>query len=256
MTGSKTRHLLDRRIIQAVLAGSMGLIAVAMLLALGEWQLGRSKESDAAIRQMSTVSVLPIFILGQTKVNTESDQYRLVEATGEYLPEYSLLLDNRSSVGRPGYHVYTPFSVAQNDSQTVERPRHVVLLNRGWVPAGDHGSEIPQFETPVGELTIRGRLNLPPSRPVFFGDSDVVATGTVWQYLDLDDVSAWTGFDLGPMEIELDAAMEDVGGFVRQWDIIDNARVERQFYGAYLAFALALIIGVSFVSRLIHRFRH
>src|SRR3981081_106753 len=50
---------------------------------------------------------------------------RQVAARGTFLPQHTVLLDNKLRHGRPGYEVITPLRLADSGLH--------VLVNRGWV---------------------------------------------------------------------------------------------------------------------------
>ena len=71
---------------------------------LGDWQGGRAAEKRAAAAQLQHVAL-----------------------RGEFLPQFTVLLDNRAHRGRPGYQVVQLLRTASG--------RHVAVL-RGWIEIG------------------------------------------------------------------------------------------------------------------------
>jgi surfeit locus 1 family protein len=121
----------------------------------------------------------------------------------------------------------------------------VVLVDRGWVPAGARHADRPDIATPAGPITLSGLAVLPSSR--FFGLS---ATGNtpgwrdeplpVWQRLDLQAFAAQSGLPTQGLIVQLDASAP--AGFVRDWPRPD-ARIERHYGYAmqWLGFAIATV---------------
>ena len=80
----------------------------------------------------------------------EMAPWRVAEASGQWLPQFSVLLDNRNLDGKPGYWLATPLL----DGGT----RQALLVLRGWIPRVMQGQpEVPS--TPPGEQAVRGELS-------------------------------------------------------------------------------------------------
>lgn len=128
-------------------------IAVVILASLGQWQLRRSDERRAILaaieagRKQAPVQLTPA---------TPSDSlvpWRVAQATGTWLPQFSVLLDNRNHDGRPGYWLATPLLL---DSTS----RQAVLVLRGWLPRVIQGQGEPGLPaTPEGPQTVTGELS-------------------------------------------------------------------------------------------------
>ncbi|MGE8675824.1 MAG: SURF1 family protein [Achromobacter kerstersii] len=128
-------------------------IAVVILASLGQWQLRRSDERRAILaaieagRKQAPVQLTPA---------TPSDSlvpWRVAQATGTWLPQFSVLLDNRNHDGRPGYWLATPLLL---DSAS----RQAVLVLRGWLPRVIQGQGEPVLPaTPEGPQTVTGELS-------------------------------------------------------------------------------------------------
>jgi cytochrome oxidase assembly protein ShyY1 len=128
-------------------------IAVVILASLGQWQLRRSDERRAILaaieagRKQTPVQLTPA---------TPSDSlvpWRVAQATGTWLPQFSVLLDNRNHDGRPGYWLATPLLL---DSAS----RQAVLVLRGWLPRVIQGQGEPVLPaTPAGPQTVTGELS-------------------------------------------------------------------------------------------------
>src|SRR5262245_29442533 len=82
----------------------LAVAGCAGFIALGNWQTGRAAEKRAAQAALKRISL-----------------------SGEFLPNYTVLLDLRMHRGRPGYHVVQPLRLAGGKG-------HVVVL-RGWIDA-------------------------------------------------------------------------------------------------------------------------
>src|SRR5690606_30342147 len=115
---------------------------------------------------------------------------RSVALQGQWLPQYTVFLDNRQMHARPGFFVLTPLQLAG-------RPE-VVLVQRGWVPRNfQQRTQLPAIETPGGTIEIRGRVALPPSKLFeFSGAPSPQGSSRIRQNLDLPAVRDETGLPL------------------------------------------------------------
>jgi len=150
-------------------------------VALGNWQTGRAAEKRALA---ATVVKLTL--------------------RGEFMPKYTVLLDNKVYRGRPGYQVVQPLRLAGG--------RHV-LVNRGWTPAGASREQLPEVRTPAGEVALSG------VRLEHFARAYAPAAenpqGKVWQNVGVAPFATWSGLALEPWVLEQHSALDD--GLVRDW---------------------------------------
>ncbi|MGH8705609.1 MAG: SURF1 family protein [Burkholderiales bacterium] len=153
---------------------------------LGNWQSGRAEEKRAAGAAVQRIAV-----------------------RGEFVPKYTVYLDNKLHRGRPGYHVVQPLRLAGGDEGKM---RHV-LVNRGWIAAGPRREQLPEVSTPAGEVALEGiRLERLPRA---YAPAGARPEGRVWQNVTLEEFGAWSGLALQPFAIEQHSASSD--GLVRDW---------------------------------------
>jgi surfeit locus 1 family protein len=191
---------------------ALGAAACAAAIALGNWQARRADEKRA---------------LGAAQ--------QRVEARGTFLPEHTVLLDNKVRHQRAGYEVVTPL-------RTADGP---VLVLRGWIAAGPSREALPAVRTPSGEVRIEG---VELRRVPLVMELDKPAVGKVRQNLHLDAFSAETGLKLQPRVIEQHSALED--GLLREWARADagaekSASYSLQWY-SLAALAAVLTLALSF----------
>ena len=127
----------------------------------------------------------------------------------------------------------------------------VLLVNRGWVAAGQSRQQKPPVSTPAETLQIAGRLNKPPSKPMLWNDSAPLVQDGAWQYMDLERFRQQTGLSVLPLWLELDKTLDGVGGYVRQWRAYDDSWVSRHrgYAVQWFAMALAFLIMCVYVMR-------
>lgn len=120
---------------------------------LAPWQLGKNTKTSRENRQIeASLSAPPVAVtnyLPQQDSSAPDAQWRLVSATGRYLPDAQALARLRVVDGGPAYEVLTPFAVQGGPT---------VLVDRGYVRP-EHGNRVPAIAAPpTGTVTITARL--------------------------------------------------------------------------------------------------
>jgi surfeit locus 1 family protein len=227
-----------RSLLVATMATVLG---VALTLRLGMWQLSRGHEKEAMHATILARQALPalntVAVLKDKTVFTQLHQS--VRLEGQWLPQFTVYLENRPMQGRSGFIVLTPL---QLDKHTT------VLVQRGWIPRHQQDRTLlAPIETPQGQVNVKGRIALGPSEVMDLGDktnSTVDATtaqparqSPIRQNLNLADYSHATGLSLVGTVLQTDA---DAEGLQRNWPEI-TAGVEKHWGYAFQWFALAVV---------------
>ena len=222
------------------------LTLVPVFISLGhwQWQKGERKAQAQALRDTRGADVaveMPTALFDPASDMATQLHFRPVTMRGHFLPARQFLVDNRVHRERVGFHVVTPFQI---DSGASKNPL-VVLVDRGWIPAGVSRSDTPVIHTPEGVITLRGIAVLPPNR--FFSLSAVGmapdwegAPLPVWQRLDRKAFAEITRLPTQGVIVQLDASSP--AGFVREWPRPDE-RIERHYSYAlqWYGFAAATV---------------
>lgn len=218
---------------------------------LGFWQLDRAAQKEAAHTATQARALLPV--LGGADMAGQGDARALaalvqrpVALQGQWLPQYTVFLDNRQMHARPGFFVLTPLQLAG-------RPE-VVLVQRGWVARNfQQRTQLPAIETPSGTIEVLGRVALPPSKLFeFAGAPPVQGSSRIRQNLDLPAFRAETGLPLS------DATVLQTGdaseGLQRDWPATHTG-VEKNYGYAFQWFGLSSLIAILYVwFQLVRRF--
>lgn len=200
----------------------------AVCAALGNWQLDRAAERNAMFQTIESGRKQAPLALQPNTPSQELQNWRQAQANGSWLPEFTVLLDNRNYNGRPGLWVATPL--------LLDTPTPVALLVlRGWIPRPvGTNAQTPDLTPPAGDQTISGQLlervprlfelqsfggadpnALPHSFPAPDGQPPRV------QNLDLENYAAATGLKLMPIVLEQTSA--DKSGpntaLIRDWPL-------------------------------------
>lgn len=123
-------------------------------VALGQWQFARRAEAQGAIALLDGNYDQPAVALGELVPETseldESEKWRLVTVTGQYLLSDVLYVRTRSGASGIGFEQLAP--LRQSDGT-------VFVVNRGWVPAnGDNSLPAETPEPPSGVVTVTARV--------------------------------------------------------------------------------------------------
>jgi surfeit locus 1 family protein len=216
-------------------AAALAATACAAAIALGIWQAQRAGEKRTlGARLDEEMRSAPIELASRT-VEPGELALKHVVASGRFLPEHTVYLDNKLRRGRPGYEVVTPLRL---------NGVHV-LVNRGWVPAGRTRAELPEVPTPRGPVRVEGLALERLPRVLEAGP----ATGTkLRQNLEIESFAQETGISLQPIVIEQHSPAAD--GLARDWPRPDAGIEKHQAYSlqwySLAGLALALFIVLSF----------
>ena len=212
------------------LAAAVGIV---LTLALGQWQIGRAQYKENLQARYDALGRQPVVHIGGQPVGLDAVLLRRVEVRGEFMPQFTVFVDNRMHQHQPGYHVATPLRIAGSQ-------RHV-LVNRGWV-AGTRGRALPTVMTSAGEQVVQGVAIAYSER--FLELSTQVAEGNIWQNLVFERYRQVTGLELQPFVIQQQSGADD--GLVREWTRPDLGRNTHLAY-AFQWYALSLAILIYYV---------
>jgi cytochrome oxidase assembly protein ShyY1 len=203
----------------------LALTGCAAGIALGNWQLQRAEERRSALAAM-----------------------KFVEVRGDFLPQFTVLLDFRVHHGRPGYHVVQPLRKSDGGH---------VLVVRGWIAADPRRERLPEILTPSGAQRIEGtsRERLPQylagAAPA--NDCRPGPRPCVWQNLTTDAFAAWSGLALERIVIEQSNTVPD--GLARDWERPEAGSRKNEMY-ALQWYSLAALSGALFLVLSVRREKH
>ena len=205
-------------------------VAVAVTASLGLWQLGRAEQKNTLQAQIERQALARPWGNAEVLATTGPDDglHRRVTLQGVWLPDATVLLDNRPMGGQVGFWVIGSLRLTGND--------RVVLVNRGWV-ARDFmdRTRIPPFETPVDVVEVQGRLT-PPVSALY--ELAPASPGPMRQNVVLADYARETGLDFLPITVvQTDPS---AGGLSREWPVI-TAKVHTHYGYAAQWFSLSAL---------------
>ena len=209
--------------------------ACAAGIALGNWQARRADEKRALGARLEQEMRSPPAQLPADLVEAGQFVLKHVAASGHFVPEHTIYLDNKLRGGRPGYEVVTPLRL---------NGIHV-LVNRGWLEAARTRDALPEVATPAGRVRIEGLTlaRLPQAL-----EAAPAPRAKVRQNLELGEFARETGLRLQPIVIEQHSALAD--GLLRDWPRPDAGIEKHEMYSlqwySLAGLALVLFIVLSF----------
>ncbi|ARO28998.1 surfeit locus 1 family protein [Rhizobium sp. NXC14] len=230
-----------------VITGILVLIALAILLSLGTWQLQRlhwkqGLLADIAARQAAApVPLADIEVLAASGGDIE---YRKVTATGRYInnKERHFFATWR---GQTGFYVYTPLELADG---------RILFVNRGFVPYENKEPEMRVQGQLTDQQTVTGlaRAKLAGKPSWLVPDNDVRKNIFYWK--DLDVMAESVGLEKArviPFFVDADSTSNPAGlpiGGVTQVDLPnDHLQYALTWYG--LAAVLVAVVAISWFRK-------
>jgi cytochrome oxidase assembly protein ShyY1 len=210
----------------------------AIGIALGQWQLRRAAEKDDIAARMAVRAAEAPLQLEAPVRDPAALEFRHVRLRGEFLPKWTIYLDNRPYRGMAGFEVVTPLKIAGSD-------RHI-LVDRGWVardPADR--THLPRIETPSGTVTIEGIARLHASRLLQLGTAAPVVPGAIVQNIEPGTFARASGLAMEPLVVEQTGAGGD--GLTRDWSMAQDIGSDRHRAYAFQWFALAATAIIFFL---------
>jgi surfeit locus 1 family protein len=216
-------------------------IAVIFLgcLGLGTWQVQRLRWKEDLLARIAVQMAKPAAPLPASPADWRALDFRRFEINGRFRHDQEQLLGPRSHRGNPGYHVITPFALADG---------RLLLVNRGWVPLAARAPERRPRGQLAGPQTLSGVLRADFKRGQWTPDYD--AKARLWFWYDVAGMANLTGLELLPVVLRQDAGAAPgglpIGGGIK----ITIANNHLQY--ALVWYALAAVTAVMFA---IHRRR-
>jgi len=231
------------------------LILFPFLISLGLWQLDRAdgkREIDNGIQL--AIAKTPLKLNETTLGTKESEQALLKEAyrpaiiKGKYDNNNQFLLDNRTHLGKPGYHVLTPFIFESTSDSNSKSSRNSVLINRGWITYNGTRDNIPSIEIENNTREILGQIKQ-VSEAIVLNDDDNNAVQKsnnpkLIQSIQITELNQELDYPLLPIIIELNKQEKD--GFIREWQPYYGSIDKHNAY-ALQWFAMAAILLFLFI---------
>ena len=184
-----------------VAPGLASLIALAILLSLGAWQIERRTwKEDLITRLVRQTRAEPVAAPAAADWDPARDEFRHVQVSGRFLNDRETLVHGLAPGETPGralqgYYVLTPLVRADGG---------VVLINRGFVPTALKAQSDRRAGLIEGPTTVTGILRASEPRGLFVPEADP-ARGE-WFNRDVAGIAAARHLsDVAPYLVEADA---------------------------------------------------
>lgn len=214
------------------------LLAIAVMVKAGFWQIDRGQQRQAIIEQHEAALQQPPTPLTSELIasNTLRRDNRIA-VTGEFSVGEYFLVDNQTFESRVGYHV-----VALLDSPAIHPYR--LPVNLGWIPLPGRRDVLPEVELPSGPQYIEGRVVPPAERP-FLLREQVFSSELPQriQYLEIEPIAQHLQLNLPSFSVLLNEEADI--GFRRDWPVV-VMQPQRHYAYAVQWFGLALAALIVF----------
>ena len=161
-------------------------LALAVLVAIGNWQLERLEWKRGLIAEMTQRRAGPAIALPPPPVDAAALRYRPIQIQGHFRHDRELFLEARSYKGRAGLHLVTP--LALDDGR-------VVLVDRGWVPPERRRPETRPEGQIGGPVSLTATLRTGGWKGYDFLRPENDPAGNAWVWMDLPRMAESVGLD-------------------------------------------------------------
>lgn len=235
-----------------VVPGLAALVALAILIGLGTWQLQRKAwKEDLIARIEARAHGEPGEILPSSEWanwRADQDEFRRVRVTGTFLhqaetPVYGLAPGQQRGAPAQGYYLMTPLRLPDGA---------LVMVNRGFVPMELKDPAKRPESQPSGEVTVTGLVRAPEERNAFTPVDDPAKNA--WFARDPQAIAqARNAGSVAPFYVEADATANPGGwpkGGQTRLDLPNN---HLQYALTWYGIALTLVgVFVAFAWRRLH----
>lgn len=212
------------------------LVVAASTFALGEWQLRRAAQKIGLQSSIEAQGKLPVLDNSSLAAFRDAQQALQRQATlkGVWQGSHTVFLDNRPMDGKSGFNVVTPL-VLDGTSQ-------VILVQRGWVQRDfTDRTRLPEITTPIGSVTVRGRIAPPPSKLYEFKG---IEQGRIRQ--NIDNVAFSAEIRLPLLGVSMLQTGVSTDGLSRDW-APPNLGVDRHYGYAAQWFGLCALVAFLYL---------
>ncbi len=203
---------------------------------LGFWQLSRAQEKQTRIDKINRQQVSNFYSL-KNMTQKMADDFLKINLNVELAESSNLLIENKIQNSQLGYHVLNLVKEKQSNK--------FVLVNRGWITAKAHRSELPQLDLPSKIWNIKGRL-YPVNKDILSGDAVLEEQRTSLRLPVLDSrmltlLEKRFNLDIEPYIIRLDKDVSSVYDVDWTWVSMSPEKhlaYAIQWFGLALAFLI------------------
>ncbi len=226
---------------------ALGVVVTVVTAMLGNWQTRRGDAKEAMqARRDAAEAAAPVEVSSLPALAATAESLpRRVRLAGLFLPDATVMIENRFLNGVTGFLVVTPMRIGADS---------VVLVNRGWIARDLRDpAAMPRIATPPGMVEIEGLAVERVSRLLELSRPQPLRVPGIWPNLDFDEYEQATGLHVARFVVQQTSVQPD--GLQRSW-VRPDYRVEThrgyalQWYGlALLSGGLTVYFGLRFFGR-------
>lgn len=213
-----------------------------LFICLGVWQLDRAEQKQGLEDSRVAAAEQDLVDLNNAvsvRYDREFLDWRMIQVRGSFVEEFAVLFDNRIVDSKVGYYVYQPLKLLGEEIY--------LLVNLGWVPAGNRRSEIPSLKISPDTVTVFGVAKQPQSAGVSLKSTPPeVLDDSIFrlQKVDIDEISILFGKPLLPYVLRLEEESEY--GYTKKWGGV-SADVSKHLAYAFQWFLMAVAVVIVFL---------
>lgn len=177
------------------------LIAIAVTIRLGIWQLDRLEQRRAFNARVSAQINQPELLLEGESLQADlyNMEFREVIVKGVYDHDQEIAIRNQHWQNQWGVHLITPLRIAGSDQ--------AILVDRGWIPADEYNSGDWSSFQELGEVEVHGVIRRSKEKADWGSRSDPTpvpgqAPLTTWNFINIDGISRQVDYPLLPAYVQ------------------------------------------------------
>lgn len=184
------------------------VIVALIALSLGNWQTRRAEEKSRIANVQAEQSALPPLDLQLISKEQNPANYRSVIASGSFIKQWPIYLDNRPYQGKAGFYLLMPFKL--------ENSEKIILVMRGWLPRDTQNRlQLPITPAPEGVVQIKGVVRESVGHVMQLGSEPTLQSGVIRQNLEVAELSKASDLKLENYIIEQTNETSDQ--LIRDW---------------------------------------
>jgi surfeit locus 1 family protein len=210
------------------------LAVLTLTASLGNWQLRRADEKRGLQARMDAAASQAPAQVAAVPIDAASLDGLKVRVRGEWVPEYTVFIDNRTHKGVAGFHVATPVRIEGSSM-------HLLVL-RGWIARNPSDrTALPSVPVQPGVIEVSGLGMARIEKVLELKESPPPGPGErLWQNLDFERFATWSGLTLQPLLLRQVAAVDATDTLIREWpragsDVDKHLGYAFQWFGMALA---------------------
>jgi surfeit locus 1 family protein len=230
----------------AGLIAALVVLAAAVMVGLGVWQLARLHERRAANAVVAArLAQAPIDLNAQP--GAVPPEYQPVRARGTFDAPQEIVLRNRAHLESPGVHLLTPLRLAGGEQ--------AVLVDRGWIPytEADPAARAP-YRAPEGEAAVEGIVRASQARTLAFLPADPTlgpgqARLDAWFWVNIPQIQLQVPYPLLPFFIEAAAGPDPAQLPIAGYSVDLSEGPHLSYAIQWFSFATILVAGSMALAR-------